>query len=74
MDIGGIAIADDQAKALGFVVVGVIAAIIVLSLGRRTRRLILGLVVSASIVAGLMFAVRTGAISDPWGLLPTNSS
>lgn len=69
MEIAGFTLDDAQAKQIGFVVLGVVAAVFVVALGRRTRRMVLGLVVTAALVAGLLFAFRSGAISDPWGIL-----
>ena len=51
-----------------------VAAVLVLAMGRRARRLVLGLVLSAAVITGLMLAVRAGIVPDPRTLIPGLSS
>ena len=74
LEVLGVPVADDQARAIGLVLVGVLAAVLVLAMGRRARRLVLGLVLSAAVITGLMLAVRAGIVPDPRTLIPGLSS
>ena len=70
LDVLGVSIPDDQARTAGLVLIGVVAALLVLLLTRRTRRLVLGLALTAAVIVGITLAVRTGMIPDPRSLVP----
>lgn len=70
LDLLGVPIADEQARAFGFVLIGVLAAIILLTIGRRARRLVIGLAITGALLVGLALAVRAGMLPDPRSLVP----
>ena len=74
LDLLGATIPDERAQTAGLVLVGVVAALLVLLIGRRARRVVLGLALTAAILVGLSLAIRSGMVPDPRGLVPGLSS
>lgn len=74
MDVLGVQIPDEQARTAALVGLGMAAALLVLLAGRKARRLVIGLAITAAIGVGLVAAMRAGLVPDPRSVIPGLSS